>query len=95
MFALTILILVFLESWEESHTGRSVLKACLVAQLDIFISSSICASQVYELDHIFKGLVLDHDRLVGFGVKPHDLGLPNVNPEAICLLWSCNLVVLR
>ena len=85
MFALTILILVFLESWEESHTGRSVLKACLDAQLDIFISSSICAdvaSQVYKLDHIFQGLHLDCDRLVGFGLEPQDLGLPNIYPEA-------------
>ena len=55
------------------------------AQLDISISSSICAdvaSQVYKLDHVFQVLLLDCDRLVGFGIEPRDLGLPNIYPEA-------------
>ena len=42
--------------------------------LNIFISSSVCAE-----------LLLDHDSLAGFGVEPHDLGLPNVYPEAYLL----------
>lgn len=46
---------------------------CFVhAQLDIFISSSICAgvaSQIYKLNHIFQRLLLDYTRLVSFGVE--------------------------
>ena len=81
---------VFLESLEESHTGQSVLKACLALLMRSSTSSSappavLMLLQVYRLGHAFHGLLLDHNRLVGFGVEHHGLGLPNIYPESYLL----------